>query len=90
MNERAGRIAEQIRLLLSRRAAEASICPSEVARAMETPSLAWRAMMPAVRDVATEMARDGEIRITQGEAQIDPTSPVNGAIRLRRGPNWRS
>jgi hypothetical protein len=79
-------IAESIRSLLSHRMPGASICPSEVARSLAPQ--AWRALMPGVHAVAAGMAQAGEVRITQGDREIDPHRLPGGPIRLRRGPNW--
>jgi hypothetical protein len=71
--------------LLEARSAEASICPSEVARKMSPEE--WRPMMQEVRGVAAKMALEGKLRITQGDAQLDPQDVlkgwVKGPIRLR-------
>lgn len=83
------RIAGEIRALLTARAPAASICPSEVARAL-WPEADWRDAMPDVRRVACGLARAGEVTITQGDAFLDPTAPSSGPIRLRRGPQWQA
>ncbi|MCV4939550.1 DUF3253 domain-containing protein, partial [Escherichia coli] len=51
--------------LLDQRQAGATICPSEVARALQ-PDGAWRALMPQVRDVAQRLARARRLRVTRG------------------------
>ncbi|HZX80789.1 MAG TPA: DUF3253 domain-containing protein [Lysobacter sp.] len=79
-------IRECIVALLRRRAADASICPSEVARALAPDEAEWRASMPQVRRVAAAMAESGEVGVTQGEREL-PSSEVvlaSGPIRLRR------
>lgn len=82
-------IAATIERLLAARAADSSVCPSEVARAL-APAPAWRALMPAVRDVARALARAGRVRVTQGGHTLDPDEPWRGALRLRRpGPDGR-
>jgi hypothetical protein len=78
-------IESEILRLLSQRAADASICPSDVARSMEADEAAWRALLPRVRDAARRLAIDGRLRITRGEDVLDPSAPMRGAIRLRRG-----
>jgi hypothetical protein len=79
-------IADRIDALLAQRAPTASICPSEVARALDPT--AWRTLMPSVRAVAAQRALDGAIRITQGNRTVDPrdvlTSRTRGPLRLRR------
>ena len=72
--------------LLAARAPEASICPSEVARAVAPD--AWRALMDTVRCVAAAEAERGAIRITQGEHTVNPedvrSGRIRGPLRLRR------
>lgn len=75
------RIAEAIDALLAARSADASICPSEVARRLSPDD--WRVLMPRVREVAFDMARAGRVRITQRGRAVDPVEPVGGPIRLR-------
>jgi len=70
--------------LLAWRSPAASICPSDVARALKIDGPGWRALMPAVRDVAADMVRAGELRITRGAAELAPDDLGRGPIRLRR------
>ncbi|MDR5800187.1 DUF3253 domain-containing protein [Caballeronia sp. LP006] len=72
--------------LLGGRAATSSICPSDVARNLVSDEDGWRALMPLVRDVAAQMAREGKVLITQGDVTLDPDAMSHGPIRLRRGP----
>ncbi|WP_144109901.1 DUF3253 domain-containing protein [Paraburkholderia sp. BCC1886] len=74
--------------LLSRRAPTSSICPSDVARALVEEEDGWRASMPSVRQVASRLAREGTIFITQGDAIVDADTTTHGPIRLRRGPSF--
>jgi len=74
--------------MLRRRAATASICPSDVARALVSDEDGWRALMPSIRHVAERLARDGKVSITQGGATLNPDSVSRGPIRLRRGPKF--
>ena len=78
------RIAETISALLARRDGSASICPSEVARAL-VPDSAWHALMPQVRNVAAAMAARGLLAVTRGAQTVDVLSG-GGPIRLRRPP----
>lgn len=78
-------LAASILELLSRRSPEASICPSEVARALADDETTWRALMPSVRDAAAGLARRGVIIVTQGKSTLDPADIGHGPIRLRRG-----
>ncbi|CTQ49859.1 hypothetical protein JDO7802_01876 [Jannaschia donghaensis] len=56
--------------------APATICPSEVARALSDD---WRVLMPRVRAVAKDLT---EVEATQGGAKVDPVT-ARGTIRLR-------
>ncbi len=80
-----GHIEQRIRLLLRRRAATSSICPSEVARSLREHGPAWRALMPDIRRVAFELQRQGVIRVTRGERTVAGEHDGSGPIRLRRG-----
>jgi hypothetical protein len=71
--------------LLAARRPEASICPSDVARALASEESEWRASMPAIRNVAARLARAHVIRITQGDKTLPPAQIEHGPIRLRRG-----
>jgi hypothetical protein len=76
-------IADAILALLASRAPSASICPSDVARALFSAEPAWRAAMPAIRAVAAELAAEGRVRITRGSLEVDAQSK-GGPIRIRR------
>lgn len=72
--------------LLGSRARTATICPSEVARAVAGPDAdeaAWRALLEPARMAARRLVAGGAIEITQGGRVVDP-STARGAIRLRR------
>jgi hypothetical protein len=73
------RLAEAILGLLERRA-PASVCPSEVARAVAPDD--WRPLMPRVRAAAARLAAAGRIRVTQGAREVDAIA-ARGPIRLR-------
>ena len=74
--------------LLASRAAEATICPSEVARALaaapgvEGAAVAWRDQMPAVHAAVDGLIVEGLVRLSwKGE-----TLPARvGPYRIRRG-----
>lgn len=72
-----------IRSLLASRAATATICPSDVARAVTSDETEWRALMEPVRRAARRMVAAGEVEITQGGSVVDP-STAKGPIRIRR------
>jgi hypothetical protein len=81
-------IAQEIVRQLSRRAADSSICPSEVARALQSDDAAWRALMPQVREVAAAMREARRLRVTRGGADVPNEALHRGAIRLARGPDF--
>lgn len=59
-----------------------SICPSEVARALEVQDDKWRALMKPVRTSAIALAEAGRIDILRKGKRTTP-SEVKGVIRLR-------
>ena len=67
--------------LLDRRAASATICPSEAARAVDPDD--WRDLMEPARSAARRLVAGGEVVITQKGAVVDP-STAKGPIRIRR------
>ncbi len=71
---------EAIRATLAARDGEATICPSEAARALDPA--AWRDHMDSVRNAAAAMADRDEIEITQRGAVVDARI-AQGPIRLR-------
>jgi hypothetical protein len=81
-------IEQCILMLLAQRAETSSICPSDVARALADDEAAWRALMPSIRHVAAQLAREQRIRITQGDVTLRPDRIDHGPIRLRRGPKF--
>lgn len=67
--------------LLARRRAGATLCPSEVARALAAASgeADWRSGMPAVHAEAERMAAEGLVRLSwRGAAR----SPRDGPYRI--------
>ncbi|MCQ4119233.1 DUF3253 domain-containing protein [Rhodococcus tibetensis] len=72
---------DRIRALLNARAANSSICPSDVAHAIAPDE--WRPLMESVRQAARRLVEAGEVEITQKGAVVDPES-VRGPIRIRR------
>ena len=79
------RIAEEVMRLCEARGPGKTVCPSEVARALEAGEAAWRALMPGVREVAVALAREGRIAVyRKGRAIQDPEA--GGPIRLGLPP----
>lgn len=81
-SEQLSQIASAMLMLCASRSGGRTVCPSEVARLLEKKETAWRALLPAVRHVAAEMARHGIIEVTQ-EGQLVDVATVRGPIRLR-------
>lgn len=77
------RIADTIGKLLDARAPSSSICPSDVARALEPDEAGWRSLMPDIRRVAAVLADAGLLRVTRGDKVVDAQAG-GGPIRLRR------
>ena len=75
------RLEETIATLLAARAKDATICPSDAARAVGEEE--WRELMEPARRAARRMVARGELQITQGGVIVDP-SMAKGPIRLRR------
>jgi hypothetical protein len=76
--------------LLDARARDASVCPSEVARAVagggsstDDDPEQWRALMEPARMAARRLVAAGRAEITQGGRVVDP-SRATGPIRVRR------
>lgn len=56
-----------------------TFCPSEVARDLAAD---WRPLMEPLREVARELARAGQLRVTQKGEVLDTEAPWRGPIRL--------
>ena len=75
------RLERTILDLLAARAATATICPSDAARAIGGDQ--WRDLMEPARRAARRLVASGEVVITQGGAVVDGTT-ATGPIRIRR------
>ena len=78
MSDNAAIEAEIIRLT-SERGPHGSICPSEVARAIDAE---WRPLLAAVRRVAVRLSQAGRIDILRHGRPV-AAEAVRGVIRLR-------
>jgi hypothetical protein len=67
--------------LLERRAPEATICPSEAARALGGDD-GFRPFMQLVRAAAAQLAAEGVVDVTQRGRAVAPDA-ARGPIRLR-------
>lgn len=80
-SRKARELEASILSLLSSRAVDATICPSEAARAVGGED--WRDLMEPAREAARRLVAAGEVVITQQGHVVDP-STAKGPIRLRR------
>jgi hypothetical protein len=81
-------IRDEILRQVEQRGPEKTICPSEVARKLETQSTEWRDLMPLVRHVGCELESEGTIQIFQkGSPVLDPKN-ARGPIRYRIVKNY--
>jgi hypothetical protein len=76
------RIEAEILAHVQARGAGKSICPSEVARALEPDEEAWRRLMGPVRAAAIRLARQGQVAILRKGKPVSVTEEVRGVIRL--------
>ena len=74
------RLERALRDLLERRGPDASVCPSEAARAVAED---WRPLMPAAREAAARLVDAGEAVVTQGGDVVDVRT-AKGPVRVRR------
>lgn len=80
MGPTAEAIRDAITVLLLARQPPATICPSEVARALRPQD--WRPLMPRIREAAWGMADEGVVEILQGGRTVPREQPLRGPIRL--------
>jgi hypothetical protein len=74
--------------LLGQRAATATICPSDAARAVgasDDDPEGWRDLMEPARRAARRLVAADVVTITQGGKPVDP-STARGPIRIRLNP----
>jgi hypothetical protein len=81
MDDVDARLERTIEALLDSRRADASICPSEAARAVDPEG--WRELMPAARAAAGRLAAAGSAEVTQGGEVVD-VEAARGPVRVRR------
>lgn len=68
-------------LTLATERAPRTICPSDAARAVDPDN--WRALMDQTRDVARDLAKSGDVVITQKGEVLDPDAQWRGPVRIR-------
>jgi len=75
------RLKSAVRALARRRGPDSSTCPSDAARAVGDEN--WRDLMDDAREVARELAKSGEVELTQRGSVVDPDGDWRGPIRIR-------
>jgi hypothetical protein len=75
------RLERTILELLDARAAAATICPSDAARAVDPDG--WRDLMPPARRAAGRLVAEGRVEITQRGNVVD-LATARGPVRIRR------
>ncbi len=93
-DEKLDPVAETLLALVAARGPGKSICPTEAAQAFAEPRRkksdpkdVWRRYLPAVRQQALHLARQGRIDILRRGQRQDPDRPIKGVIRLTL-PGW--
>ncbi|MCZ2859058.1 DUF3253 domain-containing protein [Blastococcus sp. VKM Ac-2987] len=81
MDDVAAELERTIGELLAQRRPEASICPSEAARAVDPAG--WRDLMPEARSAAGRLADAGAVEVIQGGEVVDVRT-ARGPVRIRR------
>ena len=81
MDDVGARLERTIGALLDQRRPDASICPSDAARAVDPEG--WRDLMPAARAAAGRLADAGAVEVTQGGEVVD-VATARGPVRIRR------
>ena len=81
MDDVDGALERAIGTLLDQRRPEATICPSEAARAVDPDG--WRDLMPAARAAAGRLAEAGDVEVTQHGEVVD-VATARGPVRVRR------
>ncbi|MFF7239996.1 DUF3253 domain-containing protein [Streptomyces collinus] len=80
----ARRLERVIMDLLERRAATASICPSDAAReAYEGDGEGWRDLMEPARRAAWRLVAAGEVEVTRAGRPVTEAE-AHGPVRIRR------
>ncbi|MFD9027282.1 DUF3253 domain-containing protein [Streptomyces parvulus] len=78
------RLERAVLELLERRSPDATICPSDAARAVyEGDDDGWRDLMEPARRAAGRLAEAGEVTVTQRGRPVDPAT-ARGPVRIGR------
>ncbi|MEU6062218.1 DUF3253 domain-containing protein [Streptomyces sp. NPDC047097] len=83
------RLEETVLRLLDQRAENATICPSDAARAAHSDSGdGWRALMDPVREAVRRLVAAGRVEVVQHGEVVDMDT-ARGPIRVRKAPGKR-
>jgi Protein of unknown function (DUF3253) len=82
----AERLAATMRVLLSHRSEESTICPSDAARA--AGGAGWREHMHLARQVAFELQAQGVVEVRSAGERVQRLEEATGPLRLARGASW--
>ena len=77
------KLETELLALLAERPADSSICPSELARRLESDEARWRALLEPIRMAVRRLCHAGEVTVLQSGRAVDPDTAC-GPIRLRR------
>ncbi|MGA6161138.1 DUF3253 domain-containing protein [Amycolatopsis magusensis] len=80
----ADRLRAAILALTCARGEDSSTCPSDAARAVADD---WRPLLSQARDLARELAKAGQVRLTQQGRALDPDAEWQGPIRIQLPPH---
>jgi Protein of unknown function (DUF3253) len=75
------KLRDAILVMARERGPGKTICPSDAARAVGGKN--WRDLMDEARDIARELAKAGEVEVTQRGEVVDPDATWRGPIRIR-------
>lgn len=75
------RLEAAILALTRHRGPDRSICPSDAARAVG--GARWRERVPAVREIARRLAREGRVEVTSRGRVLPPDDEWTGPVRIR-------
>jgi len=74
-------LRQTILRLARERGPDKTICPSDAAKAVDSAN--WRDRMADARAAARDLARNGQVEITQKGRVLDPDAQWRGPIRIR-------
>ena len=75
------RLESAMLALAELRGPDSSTCPSDAARAIGGEN--WRELMDEARRIARELAKSGQVEITQRGEVLDPDTAWRGPVRIR-------